>query len=126
MGEAMIESRSGWMHSTEDLENILGCRYDEITLPMLGAAFLRRGWLKPRRCWIQPTDTVGLGDIGYVDDAGSFVFVDNVHDLYGMEEESGTLLWEWHRRFQSGSHFLEDTPAEVICSQTGNAYERRR
>ena len=122
----MIMRSSGWMHSTEDLLNILRCRYDEITLPMLGEAFLKRGWLTWRSCWIQPTDRVGLGDIGYVDDAGSFVFVDNVHDLHGMEGQSGTLFWKWDLRFRSGDDVLEDTPAEIIFSQAGNAYQRRR
>ena len=124
MGEAMIMRSSQWMHSTEDLVNILGCQYDKITLPMFGVAFLKRGWLILRRRLICPTDTVGLGDIGYVDDAGSFVFVDNVHDLYSVEGDSGTLFWESDLKFQSGHEDLEDTPAEVIYSQTGNTYER--
>jgi len=126
MAGAMIEWSKGWMHSTEDLVNVLRCRYDEITLTMLGEAFLKRGWLTRRTCDIHPTDTVGLGDIVYVDDAGSFVFVDNVHDLHGMEEESGTVFQEWRLEFQSGDEDLNYISAEVIYSETGNAYDRRR
>jgi len=65
------------MENTEDLVNILQCRYDEITLPMLGAVFFKRGWLAPSITGTNPIDMVKLCDIGYCDKAGNIVFVDN-------------------------------------------------
>ena len=123
MGNMMLSS-SAWRQSTVDLLNILGCRYDEITLLMLGAAFFERGWVEPRGWCFHGADTIALGDIGYKDEASSFVFVDNVHDQ--MRAEFGTLSWNWRLRFWSGDDLIEDTPAEVIFSQTANAYQRRR
>jgi len=123
MGNMMLSS-SAWRQSTENLLNILRCRYDEITLPILGAAFFERGWVERRGWYIHDADTVGLGDIGYRDEADSFVFVHNFH--HQLQAESGTLSWNCRLRFWSSDDPLEDTPAEVIFSQTGNAYQRRR
>ena len=73
---------------------------------------------------IRPSDTVALGDIGYWTDAGEFIVVDNVH--HSLQAESGTLSWEAHIRFRSGSKELGDTSADIIVSRSGKSYQRWR
>ena len=109
---------------TDDIDNILPCRYDEITLPMLGAALFERGWVHPTHHSISPIDTFALGDIGYVTEARKFVVVDNVH--HRLQAKSGTLSWDGTLGFMSGRKCLEDTSAEDIVSEKGNVYFRRR
>ena len=77
---------------TGDIDDILPCRYDEITLPMLGAALFERGWVHPTHHFTHPIDTLALGDIGYVTEAGKFVVVDNVH--HRLQAESQPLFWD--------------------------------
>jgi len=67
---------------------------------------------------------IGLGGIVYRSEAGSFVFVDNVH--HQMQAKLGILTWKSHLHFWSGHDYLKYTPTEVIFNQTGKAYERRR
>ena len=64
---------------TDNIEDVFLCRYDEVILPVLGAAFFERGWAHPAYPHTQPIDTLALGDIGYVTQVGNFVVVDNVH-----------------------------------------------
>ena len=123
MGE-MLLSPSTPKDSTDDLVDILPCRIDEVTLPMLGAAFFERDWLAPRVLDIRPSDTIALGDIGYWTDAGEFVVVDNVH--HSLQAKSGILSWNTHLRFFSNDKELENTSADIIVSQSGKSYERRR
>ena len=72
---------------TDDIEDILPCRYDEITVPMLGAAFFEWGWAPQTYPSIQPIVRLALGDIGYVTEAGNIVVVDNVH--HRLQAKSG-------------------------------------
>ena len=122
MGE-MFLSPSTSKNSTDDFVDILPCRFDEVTLPMLGAAFFERGWLAPRSLHIRPSDTVALEDIGYWTDAGEFIVVDNVH--HSLQAESGILSWNTNLRLYSGDK-LEDTSADIIVSRSGKSYQRRR
>ena len=110
--------------STDDFVDILPCRFDEVTLPMLGAAFFESDWLAPRSLHIRTSDIIALGDIGYWIDAGEFVVIDNVH--HSLQADSGTLSWEAHIRFRSGSKELGDTSADIIVSRSGKSYQRRR
>ena len=109
---------------TDDIDDILLCRYDEITLPMLGAALFERGWVHPSLHSIYPIDTLALGDIGYVTEARKFVVVDNVH--HRLQAKFGTLSWDGNLEFMSGRKSVEDTSAEDIVSEKGNVYFRRR
>ena len=108
--------------STDD--DILPCRFDEVTLPMLGAAFFERDWLAPRSLDICPSDIVALGDIGYWTDAGKFIVVDNVH--HSLQAGSGILSWNTHLSFYSGGREHEATSADFIVSEAGKSYQRRR
>ena len=89
MGQMLCFSFEGRDY-TEDLVDIFPCRCDEVTLPMLGAAFFERGRLAPSWLNIHPPHTVALGDIGYVPEAGGFVAVHNVHRAF--QATSGTFL----------------------------------
>ena len=122
MGE-MLCRLSQEMESTDDLVDILGCPYEEISLPMLGAALFEEGLLAPRFPRIRPTGTIALGDVGYVKEAGDFVVVDNIHQH--MQAKSGTLSWSEDLWVRSGYEFPEDT-SEVVESQAGQSYQRRR
>ena len=121
MGE-MFLSPSTPKDSTDDFVDILPCRFDEVTLPMLGAAFFERCWLSPRFLNIRPSDIVALGDIGYVTEDGEIVVVDNVHHC--LQAKSGTLSWKG--QFHSNDEEFEDTSADFIVSQSGKSYQRRR
>ena len=125
MGE-MLLSPFAFRDSAQDQDfvDILPCRIDEVTLPMLGAAFFERGRLAPCFLDIHPSDTVALGDIGYVTEAGEFVVVDNVH--HSLQAKSGTLSLKGHLRFRSCGKELEDTSGEMIVSWSGKSYQRRR
>ena len=123
MGDAILES----LHlgePTDDIDDILSCRYDEVTLPMLGAALFERGWIRPSHRSIHPIGPLALGDIGYVTEAGKFVVVDNVH--HRLQAESGTLSWDGKLKFMSGRKYLDDAPVEDIVSERGNVCYRRR
>ena len=120
----MFLSPSTSKDSTDDLVDILPCRFEEVTLPMLGAAFFERGRLAPRCLDIRPSGIVALGDIGYWTDAGEFVVVDNVH--HSLQAESGILSWNAHLSFYNGDEFLENTSADFIVSRSGTSYQRRR
>ena len=91
MGEMFLSSSMS-KDSSDDLVDILPYRFDEVTLPMLGAAFFQRGWLAPSWLNIHPSDRVALGDVGYVTEDGRLVFIDNVH--HSLQAEFGTLSWE--------------------------------
>ena len=117
MGARIINSFR-FREPTDDIDDILSCPYDDITLPMLGAALFERGWS------IHPMDTLALGDIGYVTEACNFVVVDNVH--HRLQAKSGTLSWDGRLKFMSGRESLEDTSAEDIVSERRNVYYRRR
>ena len=122
MGE-MLLSPFASRDSTRDLVDILPRRFDEVTLPALGAVFFERGWLAPSGFRVTSyTDT--LGDVGYVTEAGEFVVVDNVHR--SLQAESGTLSWKGDLQFYSGGKALKDTSAENIISPSGESYQRRR
>ena len=123
IGDSILESLH-WGELTDDIDDILSRPYDEITLPMLGAAFFERGWIQPSYRFIHPIDTLALGDIGYVTEAGNFVVVDNVH--HRLQAKSGTLSWDGNLEFTSGRKYLDDAPAEDIVSERGNVYYRRR
>ena len=123
MGNMILRSLR-WGEPTDDIEDILPCRYDEITLPMLGAELYERGWIHRNYCSIHPIDTLALGDIGYVTEAGKFVVVDNVH--HRLQAKSGTLSWDGNLEFMSGRKSLEDTSVEDIVSESGNVCYRRR
>ena len=123
MGKTLL-SPSTSKDSTDDIVDILPSRFDELTLPMLGAAFFEQGWLAPRVLNIRPSDTVALGDVGYLTKDGEFVAVDNVH--HSLQAESGPLSWKGHQIFHSGCKKLEDTSADIIVSQPGKSYRRRR
>ena len=123
MGDMILRSL-GLGAPTDDIDDILSCRYDEITLPMLGAALLERGWIRRSRRSIHPIDALALGDIGYVIEAGKFAVVDNVH--HRLQAKSGTLSWHGNLACMSGRKSLEDTSAEDIVSERGNVYYRRR
>ena len=110
--------------STPDIVDILPCRFDEVTLPALGAAFFQQGWLAQSMVYIHPSGTVALGDVGYVTEAGDFVVVDEVHHL--LQAESGTLSWRERLMFDFSAKILEDTSAEMIISRSGKSYHRRR
>ena len=120
----MFLSASTSKDSTDDLVDILPCRIDGVTLPMLGAAFFEQGWLAPRLLDIRPSDTIALGDIGYVTEDGEFVVVDNVH--HSLQAEYGIPSWNTHPRFYSGDKEFEDTSADFIVSEAGKSYQRRR
>ena len=122
MGE-MLCRLSGEMESTDDLVDILGCPYEETSLPRLGAALFERGLLAPRILPIRPTGTIALGDVGYVTEAGDFVVVENVHQH--MQATFGTLSWSEDLWVRSGDEDLGDT-SEVVESQSGKSYQRRR
>ena len=117
----MISESFRWGEPT-DIDDILPCRFDEITLPMLGLALFERGWVHPTHHLIHPIDTLALGDIGYLTEARRFVVVDNVH--HRLQAKSGTLSWDGTLGFMSGE--IEDTSAEDIVSEKGNVYFRRR
>ena len=121
MGE-MLCRLSEEMESTDDLVDILGCPYKEISLPMLGAALFEQGLLAPRFLHIRPTGTIALGDVGYVTEDGDFVIVDNVHQHF--QADSGTLSWSEDLWVESGDQFLDTS--EVVECQSGKSYERRR
>jgi hypothetical protein len=123
IGEMLCDSLSR-MDSADNLVDILGCRIEEIELPMLGAAFFERGLLASKLVSISPIDRITLGDIGYVEEASNFVVVDNVHQY--LQAEPGTLSWRGRLRFTSGGEYLGDTPTENIVSQSGLSYQRRR
>ena len=123
MGEMLFSSFTS-RDSPRDLVDILPCRFDKVTLPMLGAAFFEQGWLAPSWLDIHSSNMVALGDVGYVTEAGGFVVVDNVHR--SLPAESGTLSWEEHLKFHSGGKQLKDTSAEIIISRSGKSYQRRR
>ena len=123
MGD-MLCSSLRWLDSTENRVDILPRPFEEVTLLMLGAAFFERGWLGPSGACIHPSDRVALGDIGYVTEAGDFAVVNNVH--HSLQAESGALSWSEYRVFHSGGKFLKDTPADIIISQSGKNYQRRR
>jgi hypothetical protein len=123
MGEMLCDSLS-WMDSANNLVDILGCRHEEIKLPMLGAAFFERGLLASKWLYVSRIDRIALGDIGYVTEPRNFVVVDNVHQY--LQAVSGTLSWTGCRRFTSGYEYLGDTPTENIVSQSGLSYQRRR
>ena len=120
----MIFRSSIWKEPTDDIDDILLCHYEEITLPMLGAALFERGWIHPNYRRIQPIDTLALGDIGYVTEARKFVVVDNIH--HRLQAKSGTLSWHGDLEFMSGETSLKDTSGEDIVSEMGNVYFRRR
>ena len=122
MGE-MLCRLSEEMESTDDLVDILECPYEQTSLPMLGAALFERGLLRPRFLQIRPTGTIALGDVSYVTETGDFVVVDNVHQY--MQATSGTLSWSEGLGVRSGDEDLKDT-AEVVDSQSGESYQRRR
>ena len=122
MGE-MLCRLSQEMEITDDLVDILGCPYEETSLPRLGAALFERGLLRPRILPIRPTGTIALGDVGYVTGAGDFVVVDSVHRH--MQATSGALSWSERLWARSGDEFLPDT-SEVIKCQSGKSYQRRR
>ena len=90
---------------------------------MLGAALFERGLLAPRVLGIRPTGTIALGDVGYVTEAGDFVVVNNLHQH--MQAGSGTISWSEHLWARSGGEILRDT-SEVVESQSGESYQRRR
>ena len=121
MGEMLL---SPFKNSTDGLVNILPCRFDEVTLPMLGAAFFEQGWLALRFLGIRPSDMVALGDVGYVTMEGEFVVVYNVH--HSLQATSGTLSWSERLSFYSGGKCLEDTSAEIIVNRSRKSYQRRR
>ena len=123
MGE-MLLSPFQQRDQIEDLVDILPSRFDEVTLPILGAAFFECGCLAPCRLDIHPYNPVALGTIGYVTEAGKFVVVDNVH--HSLQAKSGTLSWQGHLEFCSGGKELEDTPAEIIISRSEQSYQQRR
>jgi hypothetical protein len=122
----------GWMvlwsllgkQSTDDLGDILPSRHDEMTLPMLGAAFFERGLVCQSHIRIQPFDSLALGDVGYLTEASDFVVVDNVH--HRLQSDSGTLSWSDNLQFFSGKEDLGDTPPGDIVSKGGSMYHRRR
>ena len=121
MGEMLLYPSTS-KDSTDDFADILPCRFDEVTLPMLGSAFFERDWLAPRSLDIRPSDIVALGDIGYWTDAGEFIVVDNVH--HSLQAESGILSWNTHLRFYSGDKEFGDTSADIIVSRSGKSYQR--
>ena len=123
IGDSILESLH-WGEPTDDIDDILSRPYDEITLPMLGAALFERGWIQPILRSIHPIGPLALGDIGYVTEAGNFVVLDNVH--HRLQAKSGTLSWDGNLEFWSGRESLEDTSAEDIVSERGNVYYRRR
>ena len=122
MGE-MLCRLSQEMESTDDLVDILGCPYEQTSLPRLGAALFKRGLLRPRILPIRPTGTIALGDVGYVTGAGDFVVVDSVHQH--MQATSGALSWCENLWVESGDEIFEDT-SEFVESQSGESYQRRR
>ena len=121
IGEMILRASLGGERG-DDIEDILRCHYDEITLPMLGAALFERGWVRESSLYIHPIDAIALGDIGYVTEGGNFVVVDNMHHRL---QEHGSL-WDGKLEFKSGWKFLDDAPAEEIISERGNVYYRRR
>ena len=69
MGDLLLSaSTSG--DNTDDFVDMFPCRFDDVTLPMLGVAFFERGWLAPNSFDIHSSDRVALGDIGYVTEDG--------------------------------------------------------
>ena len=120
----MFLSPSTSKDSTDDLVDIFPCRFGEVTLPMLGAAFFERGWLALSWLDIHPSDTVALGDVGYVTEDGRFVAVDNVHR--SLQANSGTLSWEGNQMFYNSGKFPDDTSADIIVSESRKSYQRRR
>ena len=122
MGE-MLCRLSEEMECTDDLVDILGCPYEETSLPRLGAALFDRGLLPSRYVCIRPTGTIALGDVGYVTETGDFVVIDNVHE--DLQATSGTLSWCENLLVRSGSEYLEDT-SESVESQAGNSFQQRR
>ena len=123
MGE-MLCRLSEEMESTEDLVDILGCPYEETSLPMLGAALFKDGLLRSRLLPIHPTGTITLGDIGYQTEPGDFVVVDNVHQH--LQPTSGILSWREGLWVKSGDEYLWHTDGEVVESQSGESYQRRK
>jgi hypothetical protein len=101
------------MDSADNLVDILGCRHEEIELPMLGAAFFEQGVLASSVDSIAPIDVIALGDVVYVTEAGNFVVVENVHHY--LQAKSGTLSPTGRLKFRSGED-LGDTPTENIVS----------
>ena len=124
MGEILCGALWRVMESTDDLVDILGCPYEEITLPMLGVAFFELGLLSRRFFGIRPTGTIALGDVGYETVAGNFVVVDNVHE--NLQAMSGSLSWHEALRVTSGTEYLWPTSGEIVESQARTCYQRRR
>ena len=124
MGEILCGVLWRVMESTDDLVDILGCPYEDIILPMLGVAFFELGLLARRFFGIRPTGTIALGDVGYETVAGNFVVVDNVHE--NLQEMSGSLSWDEALRVTSGTEYLWPTSGEIVESQAGTCYQRRR
>ena len=122
----MLDS-SSWPYTTKDLVDILQCQYDKMMLPMVGTVFFEQGWLAESAHSMRYTasDAVGLGDIGYVDENGKFVVVDNVH--HHMQGEAGLLSWNNSQAlcFYSGNQIIEHTPGEAIFSHARQAYRGR-
>ena len=124
MGEMLCGALLQVMESTDDLVDILGCPYEKITLPMLGVAFFERGLLARRVFGIRPTGTIALGDVGYQTAAGNFVVVDNVHE--NLQAIYGSLSWDEDLQVTSGTEYLWPTSREIVESQAGTCYQRRR
>ena len=118
----MFLSPSTPKDSTDDLVDNFSCPFEEVTLPMLGAAFFEQGWLAPRSLDIRSSDIVALGDIGYVTEAGEFIVVDNVH--HSLQAGSGTLSRKG--LFLSNDAEIEDTSVEIIVSPSKKSHQRRR
>ena len=124
MGEMLCGALLRVVKSTDDLVDILGCPYEEITIPMLGVAFFQRGLLERRFFGILPTGTIALGDVGYETAAGNFVVVDNVHE--NLQAMSRSFSWHENLRVTSGTEYLWPTSGEIVESQAGTCYQRRR
>jgi hypothetical protein len=121
MGKMMVRSLRD-KECPDELVDVLQCRYNEITLPMLGATLFEQGLVSPTWVSISPIDKVALGDIGYVTEAGNFVVVDNID--YRLQAESGGLSCGVDLPVYSGRWW--DTYAKDIVSKGGNTYHRRR
>ena len=81
-----------WAEDPCQFEDVINCDIGEVTLASISHALLQVGWLGACREYIAiPKRSIGLGDIGYMDHDGLFIFVTNLHTL--LQPDGCVPIW---------------------------------